>query len=159
MEIEKDIIKLLEEKKILFGQFESVTEEMLTDSPDDIDLVVECVEERELLKEQIDELDKKIRQTAERSEDGALLIRASKNQCDYTELHPGQREVFETGQELFGVISRIKNMEPQIQKNMELMMSVLRERIKKNNSNSRFTGYINSMGIQASKGVLYDKKR
>ena len=159
MEIEKELTELLREKARLFKRFELVTEQMMTDSPEDIDLIIESVSDREQLKQQIDGLDKKIRETAGRSGEGSLLLQASKNLCDYSELRPEQREIFEAGQELFGIITRIRNMEPQISRNMESMMSVLRERIKQNKTNSKFTGYMNNMGIQAAKGVLYDKKR
>ena len=101
MEIEKEIAELLREKVRLFERFESVTEQMMTDSQEDIDLMIESVSEREQLKRQIDELDMKVRETAGQSEECGLLIRASKNLCDYSELRPEQREIFEIGQELF----------------------------------------------------------
>lgn len=158
-EIEQEVAGLLKEKARLFKCFESVTEQMMTDSPEDIDRMIECVSKRESLKEQIDDLDMKVREAAGRSRVGSVIMKASKNQCNYSELQPGEREIFEAGQELFGIITRIRDMEPQIRKNMESMMSVLKERIKQNKNNSRFTGYMNSMGVQAAKGVLYDKKR
>lgn len=159
MEVEREIVALLQKKKQLFERFESITEQMLTDSPDAIDHIVECVKKRQELKERIDELDYQIDETVKRSENGSLLFEASKNRGDYSCLNEGQQEVFKSGQEIFEVIFRIRNMEPQIQKNMESMMGYLREQIKKNKNNTKLTGYMQTMGLQASKGVLYDKKR
>lgn len=54
-EIEQEVAGLLKEKARLFICFESVTEQMMTDSPEDIDRMIECVSKRESLKEQIDD--------------------------------------------------------------------------------------------------------
>ncbi len=158
-DIAESVVGLLREKAHLFEQFEAVTEQMMTDSFDEIDRIVECVEEREQLREQIDKLDQRIRDTAMQSPGGEQMIRASKNLCDYAEVKPEHQDIFTAGQEVFRIISRIQNADPQVSRNMEKMMEELQRRIRKNKTNTKFTGYINSMGIQASKGVLYDKKR
>lgn len=158
-EIAKEIIVLLNEKKRLFEEFEAVSEQMMTDSADEIDQMIDCVERREQLKEQIDGLDQRIQDTAGQSADGGEMLGAAKNLCDFSELKEDYREIFRAGQEIFGIISRIQNLDPQISKNMETMMEELQRRIKQNKQNTKFTGYMNNMGFQASKGVLYDKKR
>lgn len=153
------VAELLTEKKQLFEKFESITEQMMTDSFDEIDTIVECVERREALRKQIDELDIKISSTAMECENGEEIIRASKNLCDFSDLSPALQKVFTAGQEVFGVISRIQSADPQAVKNMRAMLEELQQKIRQNKKNSKFTGYINSMGLQASKGALYDKKR
>lgn len=158
-EISEIVAELLAEKKQLFEKFESVTEQMMTDSFDEIDMIVECVERREALRKQIDELDIKISSTAMECENGEEIVRASKNLCDFSDLNPALQKVFTAGQEVFGVISRIQSADPQAVKNMRAMLEELQQKIRQNKKNSKFTGYINSMGLQASKGALYDKKR
>lgn len=159
LETAKKIVVLLAEKKKLFEQFESVTGQMMTDSFDEIDGMLGCVDQRESLIGKIDELDRKIQTTAAQSENGELMLRASKNLCDFSALEPGYREIYLAGQALFGIISRIMDADPQINRNMETMMNELQHRIRENKKKSKFTGYINTMGIQASKGALYDKKK
>lgn len=158
-EVAEEIVTRLNEKKRLFKEFEAVSEQMMTDSADGIDQMVECVEQREQLKTQIDELDQRIRETAGQSADGEAMLRASKNLCDFATLKEAYREIYSAGQEIFGIISRIQNMDPQIRKNMDTMMEELQRRIKQNKKNAKFTGYINNMGLKPSTGVLYDKKR
>lgn len=158
-EIAAEIVILLREKRQLFERFEMVTEQMMTDSAEEIDRILECVEEREQLKEQIDELDQKVNETAMQSVDSGIILRAAKNLCDYSELKESYRDIFRAGQEIFGIIARIQDADLQISKNMESMMEELREKIKQNKQNSKFTGYMNNMGNQRSTGVLYDKKR
>ncbi|WP_125141494.1 hypothetical protein [Clostridium transplantifaecale] len=158
-EISEIIAELLAEKKQLFEKFESITEQMMTDSFDEIDMIVECVDRREELRKQIDELDLKISSTAMECENGEEIIKASKNLCDFSEVSPALQKVFTAGQEVFGVISRIQSADPQAVRNMKAMMEELQQKIRQNKKNSKFTGYINTMGLQASKGALYDKKR
>lgn len=158
-ETTKEVIGLLKEKKQLFEKFEAVTDQMMTDSFDQIDQMIDCTEQREQLKQQIDALDLRIRETAMQSKDGDQIIRVSKNLCDFKGLSPEYREIFEAGQDIFRIISRVQIADPQIQKNMEAMMEELQQRIRQNKKNTKFTGYIKNMGIQASKGALYDKKR
>ena len=76
-EIEQEVAGLLKEKARLFICFESVTEQMMTDSPEDIDRMIECVSKRESLKEQIDDLDMKVREAAGRSRVGSVILKAS----------------------------------------------------------------------------------
>lgn len=158
-EIAAELVLLLREKRQLFEQFELIAEEMMTDSADEIDRILDCVEEREQLMQTVDELDQKIKETAMQSVDGSTMLKASKNLCDFSELNESYQDIFRAGQEIFGIISRIQTIDPQINKNMESMMEELREKIKQNKQNSKFTGYMNNMGIQRSTGVLYDKKR
>ena len=158
-ETAEEMVELLREKKELFEKFESVTEQMMTDSFEEIENVLKCVEQRERLRGQIDSLDQRLYETAMQSPKGELLLKASKNLCDYSELQQEFQMVFSAGQEIFRIISRIQNADPQINKNMETMREALRERIKENKKNTKFTGYMNNMGLQASKGAFYDKKR
>lgn len=158
-DISEIVAELLAEKKQLFEKIESLTEQMMTDSFDEIDMIVECVDRREALRKQIDELDIKISSTARKCENGEEIIKASKNLCDFSALSPALQKVFTAGQEVFGVISRIQSADPQAVKNMRAMLEELQHKIRQNKKNSKFTGYINTMGLQASKGALYDKKR
>ena len=55
-------------------------------------------------------------------------------------------------------MTRIRELEEGIPGKMALIQEQLQEKIKKNNVNGKFTGYLKQMG-QGSKGVLYDKRR
>lgn len=158
-DIAEEMAGLLGEKKELFEEFEAVTEQMMTDSFEEIDRMLDCVEQREQLRGRIDKIDQKLREAAAQSPRGELLLKASKNTCNYSELQEEFQTVFSAGQDIFRIISRIQNAEPQINKNMETMREELRNRIKENKKNTKFTGYMNNLGLQASKGALYDKKR
>ena len=56
------------------------------------------------------------------------------------------------------MITRIRDLEAGVPGKMAKIRAQLQSRIKQNNVNGKFTGYLKQMN-QGSKGVLYDKRR
>lgn len=134
MEVLEQMRMLLREKAILFGQYEQETLRLDTDDLDAVDDIVEA------------------------SAYGARCFHIGKNQCDYAGLTEAEQAVFRVGQEVFAIMTRIRELEDGIPGKMAVIQEQLQEKIKKNNVNGKFTGYLKQMG-QGSKGVLYDKRR
>ena len=142
MEVLEQMRMLLREKAILFGQYEQETLRLDTD-----DLI-----------DKINGLDRRIAAIGEASAYGARCFHIGKNQCDYAGLTEAEQAVFRVGQEVFAIMTRIRELEEGIPGKMAVIQEQLQEKIKKNNVNGKFTGYLKQMG-QGSKGVLYDKRR
>ena len=142
MEVLEQMRMLLREKAILFGQYEQETLRLDTDDLDAVDDIVDAVQARQALIDKINGLDRRIAAIGEASAYGARCFHIGKNQCDYAGLTEAEQAVFRVGQEVFAIMTRIREL----------------EKIKKNNVNGKFTGYLKQMG-QGSKGVLYDKRR
>ena len=150
MEVLEQMRMLLREKAILFGQYEQETLRLDTDDLDAVDDIVDAVQARQALIDKINGLDRRIAAIGEASAYGAHCFHIGKNQCDYA--------VFRVGQEVFAIMTRIRELEDGIPGKMAVIQEQLQEKIKKNNVNGKFTGYLKQMG-QGSKGVLYDKRR
>ena len=151
MEVLEQMRMLLREKAILFGQYEQETLRLDTDDLDAVDDIVDAVQARQALIDKINGLDRRIAAIGEASAYGARCFHIGKNQCDYAGLT-------EAGQEVFAIMTRIRELEEGIPGKMAVIQEQLQEKIKKNNVNGKFTGYLKQMG-QGSKGVLYDKRR
>ena len=151
MEVLEQMRMLLREKAILFGQYEQETLRLDTDDLDAVDDIVDAVQARQALIDKINGLDRRIAAIGEASAYGARCFHIGKNQCDYAGLTEAEQAVFRVGQEVFAIMTRIRMK-------MTVIQEQLQEKIKKNNVNGKFTGYLKQMG-QGSKGVLYDKRR
>jgi len=158
MEVLEQMRMLLREKAILFGQYEQETLRLDTDDPDAVDDIVEAVQARQALIDKINGLDQRIAAMGEASAYGARCLHIGRNQCDYAGLTEAEQGVFRAGQEVFAIMTRVRELEARIPAKMAAIQEQLQEKIKKNNVNGRFTGYLKQMG-QGSKGVLYDKRR
>lgn len=158
MEVLEQMRMLLREKSILFSQYEQETLRLDTDDPEAVEDIVEAIQARQALIDKINGLDQRIAAIGEASAYGARCFRIGKNQCDYAVLTEAEQGVFRDGQEVFAIMTRIRELEAGIPKKMAVIQAQLQEKIKKNNVNGKFTGYLKQME-QGSKGVLYDKRR
>lgn len=158
MEMLDEMRELLREKTACFLRYEEETRRLLTDDPDDVDAVTAAVEARQALIEVIDGIDGKLREMRESSPRGKHMYEIMKNRCDYGGLDEGETRLFADGQELFKIMTRIREQETQAAECMAKIRDELQDKIKKSNVNSRFTGYLKQMD-QGTKGMLYDKKR
>ena len=154
MEVLEQMRMLLREKAILFGQYEQETLRLDTDDLDAVDDIVDAVQARQALIDKINGLDRRIAAIGEASAYGARCFHIGKNQCDYAGLTEAEQAVFRVGQEVFAIMTRIRELEDGIPGKMAVIQEQLQEKIKKNNVNGKFTGYLKQMG-QGSKGVLY----
>ena len=158
MEVLEQMRMLLREKAILFGQYEQETLRLDTDDLDAVDDIVDAVQARQALIDKINGLDRRIAAIGEASAYVSHCFHIWKNQCDYACLTEAEQTVFRVGQEVFAIMTRIRELEEGIPGKMAVIQEQLQEKIKKNNVNGKFTGYLKQMG-QGSKGVLYDKRR
>lgn len=158
MEMLEQMRMLLREKTILFGQYQQETMRLDTDDPDAVDDIVMAVEARQRLIDKIDGLDQRITAIRDGSAYGARCYSIGKNRCDYGGLNEAEQGLFRDGQEVFAMITRIRELEDRVPEKMESIQGQLQEKIKKNNVSGKFTGYLRQMD-QGSKGVLYDKRR
>lgn len=158
MEILDRMRMLLREKAILLGQYEQETMRLDTDDPEAVDEIVAAVEARQAVIDKIDGLDEQMEGLRDGSAYGKRCYSIGKNRCDYSSLNDGEQGLFRDGQAVFTMITRIQELEAGVPGKMAAIQAQLQEKIKKNNVNGKFTGYLKQMN-QGSKGVLYDKRR
>lgn len=149
---------LLRDKQELFLQYETETQKLLTEDLEAVDQIAEAVDAREALISRINAIDVKLRETAAASEGGLRLYEIAKNRCDYGTLSREEQQLFQDGQQIYTVMTRIQEMEKRARTGMEKITGALQEKIRQSNTNTRFSGYLKQMDTGA-KGVLYDKKR
>lgn len=158
MEIIDRMRMLLREKAILLGQYEQETMRLDTDDPEAVDEIVAAVKARQAVIDKIDGLDEQMEGMRDGSAYGKRCYSIGKNRCDYSSLNEGEQGLFRDGQAVFTMITRIQELEAGVPGKMAAIQAQLQEKIKKNNVNGKFTGYLKQMN-QGSKGVLYDKRR
>ena len=141
MEMLDEMRKLLHEKKACFLQYEEETSRIASQ------------EYREA-----EEFEAGIAARQRLIEEGRRLYEISKNRWDFRTLNEEEQALFSEGQEIFRVISRIQELEPGARAEMERVRDLLQEKIRKNNTNTKFTGYLKQMD-QGAKGMLYNEKR
>lgn len=158
MEMLEEMRELLREKTACFLLYEEETRKMISDEVEAVAQIAAAVEARQELIEKIDGIDGKIRGLRDASCAGERLYGILKNECDYGSLSGEEKRLFSDGQELFKIMTRIRELEVRAAEGMGKIRDELQEKIKKNNVNSRFTGYLKQMD-QGAKGMLYDRKR
>lgn len=158
MELLEQMRMLLREKAILFGRYEQETLRLDTDDLEAVDEIVEAVNARQAIIETIDSLDREIEAIRDSSSYGSHCYMIGKNRCDYSGLNEAEQGLFKDGQDVFSMITRIRELEAGVPGKMAKIRSQLQGKIKQNNVNGKFTGYMKQMN-QGSKGVLYDKRR
>ena len=152
------LTQLLAEKRELFSLYESETRAMLPETPEDMERVEEALEKRQELIGKIDAVDEQMNVLVQGTPGGERLMAAIKNRCDYKSLDAEGRKLFDAGQELYTLMSGIREEEQRIRERMLQMQGGLQEKMKQNNRNAKFAGYLKQMD-QGAKGILYDKKR
>ena len=130
MEMLDEMRKLLHEKKACFLQYEEETCRIASQECREAEEFEAGIAARQRLIEEIDGIDER--------------LKAMKN--------------FSAGQEIFTVMTRIRELEPGALAEMERVRNLLQDKIRKNNTNTRFTGYLKQMD-QGTKGMLYNQKR
>ncbi len=149
---------MLHEKHRLFLQYEEETAEMASEECLEPEQFEAAVAARQALIDQIDRIDRRLEAVREESEAGAFLYEITKNRCDYGKLTESEQRVFADGQELYAVITRIRELEARAVEKMETIRQELQNNIRKNNTGTKFTGYLKQMD-QSNTGMLYNKKR
>ena len=151
----KELMELLAEKKEILTTYERVTDGMLGDSLESVDAILAGMQKRQELIGETDLLDAHIRQWCGLEE--ARLSGIIKNRCDYAGLSDEEQELFRAGQEILGILCRIREKDQALAVCMNKIREKLQEKIRQSNTNTKFAGYLNRN--DTSTGVLYDKKR
>ena len=146
MEVLEQMRMLLREKAILFGQYEQETLRLDTDDLDAVDDIADAVKARQSLIGKIDGLDQRMAAIRDASDYGAYCYSIGRNQCDYAGLTGTEQGVFRDGQEVFAIMTRIRELEARIPMKMTVIQEQLQEKIRKNNVSGKFTGYLKQNG-------------
>lgn len=158
MEMIDEMRKLLHEKKACFLQYEEETCRIASQECREAEEFEAGIAARQWLIEEIDGIDERLKAMKNFSAEGERLFEISKNRWDFRKLSEEEQALFSEGQEIFTVMTRIRELEPGALAEMERVRNLLQDKIRKNNTNTRFTGYLKQMD-QGTKGMLYNQKR
>ncbi len=150
--------ELVRDKTDLFQLYEEKSRQLAALETEDVDGILDLISDRDDLILRIDSIDAKTEDLRLRSDAGRRAYDIMKNRCDYSSLTEEERLLFDESQALYTVISRIRELDEQAEDRMKKAVVSLKEKIRQNNANTKFTGYFKQMD-QGSKGMLYDKKR
>lgn len=150
--------RLMSDKIELFSLYEAETKRMAGAQEGDVEQITDAIAARDDLIQKIDSIDAKMEDIRLRSDAGRRAYDIAKNRCDYSGLDDEERLLFDESQALYTVINRIRELDERTAECMAKAAASLKEKIRQNNVNSKFTGYLKQMD-QGSKGALYDKKR
>ena len=125
----QDMIKLLGEKHELFRQYEAVTEQMLTCPIDDLE---SCVKKRDRLIAGIDRVDAAVG-TLVSDAKSPLLYEAVRGKCDRGDLDDAVGAVYDAAAAVRSVISRLPDVELQVDGRLMREQQCLLELIKSTN--------------------------
>lgn len=161
MRIDEQVIELLTKKIECFLKYEEETKKLTANGEDAVERITDALAVRQELIGEIDAIDADIRSVCEGAEDGRLLQDAAGNRCDYQRLTPEYQEVYQTGQQVFQIITRIQNEERLARASMEEVKNRFQKDIRQNQKVSKFSGYLKSMNYteDVKKGFLYNAKR
>lgn len=139
MQATEAVLGLLEEKRMLFEEYEIETRKMLNADEDGIEA---CMCRRIALTEEIDEVNGCIEEEQRRDADLADALH-SRRQRDA--LPSAYLPVYDEAQAILGILQRIQRVEPDITQRMKLMRDGLAEKIRELNKGqaaltSRFAG-------------------
>ncbi len=147
----QSVIELLELKKQLFLKYEQAS---IALTYSDIEQMEFIVDEREQLKEEIDQIDVKINQSAIAGQYGEAVWKAIKNQLNRSEVVSELLPLFDKGQEIFAAVNRIMQMEPLIIKHIEETQKELEQKIKSSNSIPKIKKYFDTIQTDLEDGSL-----
>ncbi len=161
MKVDEQVLESLNRKKAYFLEYEEETKKLHSNGEDAVERVQEAMAARQRLIELIDEVDAQIRKQCGDTKEGRLLLEACKNRCEYKELLPGYQAVYNAGQQIFQIMTRIQNEEKLASVNMRNIIERLQEQIRQNRQASKVSGYLKNMNYSsdAKKGFLYNDKR
>lgn len=124
------ITELLSAKKELFVRYEQLTEQMLTDS---IEKLADLTMRRQKLCNSIDKIDKEIVKEADKLPNGSIIVKALHLQCLRDQVPDSWLDFFDKVQEIFAIVNRVRQMEPEITARIQNELMAVTEKIKENN--------------------------
>lgn len=138
------ICAALTEKKELFSQYASCTEQLLQCDAESIE---HYITKREVLANAIDKIDERIESFCTEARDTEQLHAALRNSCEYITLAPELRCVFTLAQEVHGSMEQTRQIEPAICTRMETLREEARAQIAGMRNTPKITRYLKGMQI------------
>ena len=156
MSIYDSIEALLQEKKTAFLAYEQATDGLIMSNAD---TAPAFMQRRQELMDQISEIDDRIAALCFDADDGKLIALAVKNKCDRAQLPKEICPLFDLAQQIFAVINRIRQMEPQALDRMIIEKEALLAKIKDTNQGvgAKASRYYNSGFHTSDTGFLQSK--
>ncbi len=154
MDTINELCEMLARKKDIFLQYEKDTEALLSCEADEIEAHMKS---RKRLSGEVDRIDAALdRLAADGAENQTAVRQALKNHCGRSQIPAELRPVFDSAQQIFTVIHRIRRMESRAEERIKFEQDILLEKIKDLNRStaaqaSRFYG---TAGITSQPGFF-----
>lgn len=151
------ILECLEQKKVLFQQYEECTKQMGACSFEDLE---NYITERAGLANQIDQLNREIDALCDMAEDPDLMRDAVANRGDYGDFPPQLLPVYDKASEIFICISHVYGLEPQIKARMDEERLRLLQKVRDNADTAKVYHYVKNLKApDDSDGYFNNRKR
>lgn len=126
-----ELCEMLAKKKDIFLQYEKDTQALLSCEVDDIETYMKS---RKRLSGEVDRIDAALdRLAADNAENQTAIRRALKNHCGRNQIPAELRPVFDSSQQIFAVVHRIRQIELRAEERIKFEQGILLEKIKKLN--------------------------
>ena len=155
MDTVAQICELLEAKKEKFGQYERATLAMLDCGVDDIE---NYITERAVLATEIDELDEEIARICDDEPNGNVWYSAAKANLNFSQVPPELQPVFEGGQQVRSLASRIATSEKQVVERLEFIQNEAMEKLREQQNVPKIKKYLSDLGDQPNTGSFKSEK-
>lgn len=136
------VCELLKEKQARFLAYEKVTEAL---AESDVDTAEHYITQRSELANEIDLLTEQIGRLCDKDVNGVVLLKAAGAQCDYQEVPPEFRQVFECGQEVRTVAYRIGECEKRARQHLVVMRDEAMGKIRENQNLPKIKKYLTDL--------------
>lgn len=156
--------ELTEERKQLFEEYLQITRELTGLREEDVERITAGIGQREALAARIDVLTEECRAVCstygeEVGQQEGKLQTILQCGADFSLLREEEKELFLLCQSVNRILSEIQDLNGLLHRNFQDIRKRLQESIRRNNTDSKFAGYLNQMNYGASKGVLYDSRK
>lgn len=145
------ILECLEQKRILFVQYEQHTGEMRTCEIDDLE---GHIAERERLAKEIDKITRDIESFSDMMENPDEIRDAVANRGDYSDFSAEMRHVYDQASKIYTAINHIHNMESEIMQRMKDERALCLENIKKGSDTAKMYGYVKNLQVHSHQNML-----
>lgn len=147
--------KLLEEKNTKFLAYEQATLEMLHC---DVDAIENYIIKRGELANEIDACTEEIGRVCDKEPNGKLLFQAALAQINYEMVPPDMYPLYELGQQILGVASRVRTSDGQVLERLETLKQDALAKIKENQNLPKIKKYLVDLGENTASGSFTSGK-
>ncbi len=146
---------LLQEKENKFLAYEQTTLDMLHCEADAIE---DYIIKRGQLANEIDEITEEIGRLCDKEPHSRLLFQAASAQINFDQILPEMQPLYEQGQRILGVVSRIQNSEKQVVTRLESLKAEALTKIKENQNLPKIKKYLVDLGDTPTSGNFTSEK-